>query len=42
MDLKQKRLTLAKESWIRNIMKIQQIDRQKADQLFKKIKPNLY
>lgn len=39
--LKQRRLTLAKESWIKNIMRIQEIDRQKAEQLFEKIKPNL-
>jgi len=39
--LKQKRLTLAKESWINNIIRIQEIDRQKAEQLFEKIKPKL-
>ena len=39
--LKQKRLTLAKESWIKNIMEIQQFSRQKAEELFEKIKPSL-
>ena len=40
-DLKQKRLTLAKESWIQNIMRIQKFTRQKAEELYEKIQPNL-
>jgi len=39
--LKQKRLTLAKESWIQNIMRIQNFTRQKAEELFETIKPKL-
>ena len=39
--LKQKRLTLAKESWIQNIMRIQKYTRQKAEELFEKIQPKL-
>ena len=39
--LRQARLTLAKESWIKNIMRIQNYSRQKAEELFDKIKPDL-
>ena len=37
--LKQRRLTLAKESWLENIMRIQKYSRQKAEELFEKIQP---
>jgi hypothetical protein len=40
--LRQARLSLAKQAWIKNIMEIQGYTRQKAEELFEKIKPTLY
>ena len=39
--IKQARKSLARESWIKNLMRIQKYSRQKAEELFEKIKPNL-
>ena len=39
--LKQKRLTMAKEAWIKNIMRVLEYSRDKAEEMYKQIKPKL-
>ena len=41
VKLKERRLTLAKESWIRNIIRILGYSQRKAEELFEKINPKL-
>ena len=40
-DLKKRRLALARESWIQNIMRLQGYSREKTEKLFEKINPRL-